>query len=278
MNFTYDLILFGVVIAWSIQKVIDKQLLKHSKSKIFTDWVFITHFILLIPFIFFVELIEIKYLIIIFLFSFITVLSSRLLFKGMKKDEVSRVTPFSQFSAFFAVILSIIFLKETPSMINIIGILLMVVSGFIFSTENGFKNIKSFIKENYAIIIVLISAFLSSMNILVNKVVLFSATAFSLLFFRRMFSAIWVIPSIAKNPKISDWPLFITSRILSTGGLLALFFVLSKQEIYLTAPILAIQPLIVLFLSHRLLDEKKHFLSRLIAIIIMIVGYILLKI
>ncbi|MBR9675986.1 EamA family transporter [Candidatus Woesearchaeota archaeon] len=275
----YDLILFGAIIAWSLQKIIDKGLVDNSNSSaLFADWAVITHFFIILPFLYFVELISLKYLGIIFFLSVLSVISNRFLYKGMKKDEVSRTTPFSQFSGVFAVVLSVLILGERPSTINFLGVVLMVFAAYLISSEKPFRNLKEFVYSNKAIVYVLIAALISSFNTVVNKQVLFGVSALSLMFFRRLTSFLIVSPSLLKKPDIKDWPLFFSARILSTGGLLGFFYVLSKQELYLTVPILAVQPLLVLFFSHNVLKEKKFFKNRLVSILILIVGYVLLKI
>lgn len=272
----YDIILIGVIFAWSIQKIIDKELLKHSNSENFANWSILIMFVILLPFVGFVNLLSKKALAMIFFLAFLSFVNTIIVFHSIKRDEVSRVIPFEQFNSFFAVILAIFFLGETPSAINILGILIMALSGILISMEKPYKNLKQFTQDNYAIIIILGAAIIASVNTTISKEILFGASAFSLVFFRRLFATIFIIPRI-KRPDIKNWPIFITSKILSTGGLIIFFYVLGKQELYLTTPILAIQPLFVLLLSHRLLDEKKFFKRRMISIIILIIGYILLK-
>ncbi|PLW80654.1 hypothetical protein C0585_01550 [Candidatus Woesearchaeota archaeon] len=272
----YDILLFLVIIAWSIQKILDKKLIKKVSAANFNDWVLISQFLMLLPFFFLLEIPPIKIVLILFFLSILSFFSAKFFNIGIKNDEASRVTPFNQFSALFAVILAIIFLGENINSINFIGVLIMVFGGYLITAEKKPESLKYFIKHNKALLIVLAGAFISAITTTINKTILFSISAFSLLFFRRMFASVWAFYKVEK-PQIKNWPLFLTSRVLSTIGLLTFLYVLSNQDVYLTVPILAVQPLLVLILGHKFLDEKKFFKQRLIAIILLIIGYILLK-
>ena len=56
-------------------------------------------------------------------------------YKALKLDDVSRVAPLFQFIPVFTLILSTIFLKETLSTRQTVGLILVVIAGIILSTE-----------------------------------------------------------------------------------------------------------------------------------------------
>jgi len=275
----YDLVLLAVMFGWAFQKIIDKKLLESVKSKEFTKWVIVTHFVLILPVLGLVHLLSLKLAVFIFLVSCFSVINSFLSNKAIKKDEISRLTPFMQFSGVFAVLLSFIFLRESTTIMQGIGVFMMLAAGILLAFERPSNSLRGFFSSNTAIMIILITAFISSLNTIINKALLFSITAISLLFYRNLSTAIMVVPTIKKirmNKK--QWLLFILSRALSTYGLLVFFWVLSRQELILTVPILAVQPLIVLLLGRKLLSESKNvFLLRMLAIVILIIGYVAMK-
>src|SRR3990167_3349888 len=56
-------------------------------------------------------------------------------YKALKLDDVSRVAPLFQFIPVFTLILSTVFLKETLSTRQTVGLVLVVVAGIILSAE-----------------------------------------------------------------------------------------------------------------------------------------------
>lgn len=272
----YDVLLIVVIIVWSLVKIIDKHLIKNLSPNEFTKWVFLFNFIFALPIIFFVKIPTLIVLIVLVIISLTTVFSQFFLYKGTKIDEISRITPFQQFSILFAIMLSYLFLNEQLSLVQYLGIFAMFTGGFLISIEKPFKDINKLIFHNRAVLLVLLSAFLGGLNIFVNKLLLnVYLTVFTLSFFRNLISVAIVLP--IKNIKISNWYLFLLARAFSTYGYLLFYFVLSKQQLSLTVPILAVQPLVVALLSkHLLKEELKMFRS--IGILAIILGYILLQI
>jgi len=271
----YDILLIIVILFWSLQKIIDKKLIKNIPSNEFTKWTIILNFVLILPIIFLVKIPTMLIIAVILVLSLLTIVGQLFLYKGIKIDEISRVTPFQQFSVLFALLLSYLFLNEQLSALQYVGILGMFLGGFLISMEKPFK--KKLLFHNRALLLVFISALLSSFSIFANKFLLnLYVTAFTLIFFRRLLASMLVLPTI-KKIKISNWYLFLLSRFFSTYGLLLFLWVLSKQQLSLTVPFLAVQPLLVAILSKQILKERLPFL-RMLGIISIILGYVLLKV
>jgi drug/metabolite transporter (DMT)-like permease len=269
--------MLAVVLMWAFQKIIDKRLISGVDSKEFTKWTVVFHFILVVPLLFFIKVPDLISVGIVALLSLITLLSTFYLFKGVKRDEIGRVTPFYQFSIIFAVLLSTVFFGEKVSIGMWMGIVLMVFGGVGISVEKSLGSIKEFISHNKAILFVFFAAFLSGFNTFINKYLLtFALSAFTLLVLRRLFTFIMVLPTIRRKIAISNWGLFLLSRALSTYGLLLFFWILSKQTLSLTVPLLAVQPLVVALLSKGLLQES-HSVKRVVLIILIVLGYYMIK-
>lgn len=80
-------------------------------------------------------------------------------FKALKLDDVSRVAPLFQFIPVFTLILSTIFLKETLSFKQTIGLFLVVLGGIILSAE---KIEGKFFRPRKAMWLMILSSFMYS--------------------------------------------------------------------------------------------------------------------
>lgn len=270
-----QLLLWIPVIAWSLQKVLEKDLLGATHHRDFAKLAVFFNFIIVLPLIFFVEVPSLPSLLITALTALMNIASSFFLYKGFQDDEISRVAPFEQFYLILTVLLAYLFLGERLLPLQYLGIFAAVAGGILISLDRGFLSASQFLKDNRAAGVVLVSAFLSGVSVLFNKTALnWGTTAISLLLFRRLFAAVLIAPFIVKIPKVRSWPKFLLTRILSSYGLLILLFVVSKQMVSTTIPILAFLPLGVAFFSRNLLKEKVGW-WRVAGIIAIVGGYAL---
>ncbi len=268
-----QLLLWVPVIAWSLQKVLEKDLLGATHHRDFAKLAVFFNFIIVVPLIFFVEVPSLPSLLITAITSIMNIASSFFLYKGFQDDEISRVAPFEQFYLILTVLLAYLFLGERLLSVQYIGIFAAVFGGILISLDRGFLSVSQFMKNNRAAGTVLVSAFLSGVSVLFNKTALnWGTTAISLLLFRRLFAAVLIAPFIVSIPKVKSWPKFLLTRVLSSYGLLILLFVVSKQMVSTTIPILAFLPLGVAIFGRQLLKEKLSW-WRIAGIVLIIAGY-----
>lgn len=78
-------------------------------------------------------------------------------YKALKLDDTSRVVPLFQFIPIFGLILSFIFLDETVGMRQLVGIIVVVIGGFLLSTE---RSATSVLKPRKSLWYMLLSALL----------------------------------------------------------------------------------------------------------------------
>ncbi|MBA7664965.1 hypothetical protein ES703_73031 [subsurface metagenome] len=197
-------------------------------------------------------------------------------FIALKKEEVSRLSAFAHFKYFFAMVLTIIFLKEAATPSIIIGGIFMIVGGvFIGIEKNFFKKIKV---SNTALLLFIFSMLISGIGYFWRQFLLQIIDPFSIVFFSTIFAGILVLPTIKRKPPVSSMKLFVFVQFLMVYGFLTLLWVLSKQDLILTVPILAVFPLIILLLGRKYLKESQEtFWTRGIGIALIVVGYVILK-
>lgn len=274
----YDLIIIGILFAWSFARIIEKKILNTPElgGLEFAKWTIIIGAMLVLPLIPFVELSSINVMFGIFIVSILWVFEQAPKFIAVKREEVSRLSAFSHFKFLFAIALTILFLGETSNMNTILGGTLMILGGtFIGLEKNFFKKIKV---SNMALFIFIFSMLMSGGAYFVRQLLLQKTDPFSIVFFSTIFAAILVLPTLKKKPKIPNFKLFLFAQSLMVYGFLLLIWILSKQELVVTVPILALQPLVILILGKKLLKEsEKTFLFRLGGVISIILGYLILK-
>jgi drug/metabolite transporter (DMT)-like permease len=274
----YDLLIIVILFAWSSARIIQKKILNVSeiRGSEFAKWTIIIGAILVLPLIPFVKLSPLNIMFGIFLVSILWIFEQLPKFIAVKKEEVSRLMAFSHFKFFFAIILTILFLGETSTINTILGGFLMIVGGTFIGLERNFlKKVKV---SNIALSLFILSMLVSGVAYFWRQFLLQKADPISIMFFTTIFAAILISPTIKKKPNIKNFKLFLLAQFLMAYGFLLLLWILSKQELVFTVPLLAIQPLVILILGKKLLKESKlTFSTRLIGIIPIILGYIILK-
>jgi drug/metabolite transporter (DMT)-like permease len=274
----HDLLIIVILFAWSFARIIQKKLLKtpNLKGFEFAKWTIIIGGILFLPLIPFVKLSPLNIMLGIFLASILWIFEQFPKFVAVKKEEVSRLMAFSHFKFLFAMVLTIVFLKETATINIILGGILMIAGGTFIGLEKGyFKKIKV---SNIALSLFLLSMLVSGVAYFWRQFLLQKADPISIMFFSTIFAAILIAPTIKKKPNIPNFKLFLFAQFLMAYGFLLLLWILSKQELVLTVPLLAIQPLVILILGRGILKESKGtLLTRFIGIISIVLGYVLLK-
>ncbi|MBI2139862.1 DMT family transporter [Candidatus Woesearchaeota archaeon] len=278
MAILYDILLITAMLFFSLGKVIDKRLLHGISSRQFTYLTFLVDFIVVLPLAFFIELPSFWALALIASVAALSLITENLFYRGVQLDELSRVSPFEKFTVLFAMLFGLLFLNERLGMFQYLGALGLAAGGFLISFEKPLHNFGSFLLHNKGIFLVLLSSILSGVINLFSKFILDLFAGFmALLFFRKLFSALFALPLVRAPTAFKKWGIFTASKVLAMAGLLLYFFVLSKQELSLTVPFLAIQPFFIAILGKHFLDEKVKLL-RILGMALIGAGYVIMKI
>ncbi|MCK5107861.1 MAG: EamA family transporter [Nanoarchaeota archaeon] len=126
------------------------------------------------------------------------------MYKAYQKLELSTVSPLNNLSPIFLIILSLIFLGENITLINYLGIGLIMISAYVLEIKLGsnlFSPLKLF-KSKYFVYI-LIAMVGGSISAVLDKLILKEIGHYSLLFFFYLFtSIIYIITVIYKRDYI----------------------------------------------------------------------------
>ena len=113
------------------------------------------------------------------------------LYKAYQQLNISLISPLRNLSPIFLVVLSLIFLGENITLINYMGIGLIMVSAYVLEIKLGssiFKPLKIFKSKFF--VYVLISLLGSSISAILDKILLKDIHPYSLLFFFYLFMSI----------------------------------------------------------------------------------------
>ncbi len=271
----YDILILIVLVGWSIARVIEKEVIKTPSSKDFTKLIILIGAVLVLPLIPLVHFTSANIMAAILFLGILWILELFVKFLAIKKEEVSRVSAFIHFKFLFAMILVIIFLGETANINTLLGGLAMILGGFLIGFEKDKLKGKL---SNKAIYYFLLAMFFSGVSYTIREYILQFVDPFSVMFFSTLFAGLLILPTAKKLPKIPKFRWLVFAQILMSGGYLLILWIMSKQELVYIAPILAVQPLIILLLSRKFLKESQgFFLNRIVAISLMILGYLILK-
>lgn len=204
------------------------------------------------------------------------------LFKALKLIEASEVTILTTTSAFWTILVALLFLGESFSMIKLLGVLLILIA-VIFVNQREKQLSFHFNKGSlYALLAALCFglAFANDAYILQHKVDAVSYTAIAFL----LPSIVIVLarPSILSNIKS-----FLKPALITKVGLLGLFYSISAITAYLAyqaggnasqlAPISQSRVVLTVILAAFFLNERSHLLKKLFAAILVSIGVLLLR-
>lgn len=292
-------------ILWSVINHIDKYILsKYQKGRgvgallIFSS----LSSIIVLPFlaIFYgSEIFDISFIDFSILFSVGLLSASAFYFylRAMDTEEASIVIPLFQFDAIFGYFLSYFILKESLNLNQILASVLILVGIVLMSIEIDLDN--KFRLKKKVLLLVGISSFMFALSgVLFKKLALvdsfwvsifwqyvgLTVFGFLILIFYKKFREDFVL--MVANPKVKILSLNILSEVLYILGALANNFALLIAPVALVFVVNSYQPLFVFiagvlftiflpeFASEKI--SKKHFLHKLISIIIILIGSYLL--
>lgn len=275
----YDLLILLVLFLWAFGRIIDKSIIKYMDPKEFAKWFIVVDAILVLPLIFFIKPLTLNPALILIIVAIFWIVEMFFKLIAVKREELSRLYGFSHFKLLFAILLAFIILKEPLSLNTILGGTALIFGGILISLEKKYKDIKKFTFSNLAVLIFLISMLAAAFSLIASKFLLNTGvTAVNIVFYSTIFAAVMVAPTIKSKIKKKILPRFILAKFLLSYGYLLFLWVLSKQDLVFIVPLLAIDPLIMLILSKKILKEAKtSFYQRMFGIFFMIIGYLILK-
>jgi len=225
---------------------------------------------------------------ILYFISLIISFADYYIIKAYRHKDLSLISPLSNINPLFVLILSFIFLGETPALMQLGGIVLILIGAYVLEAEHHILKINShlriILKSKYSLFAIL-AAFLYALSSLGSKFVLSSTTPFVVLAFLTLFTTFnYIIASIFifrhrfKNLKKGfnkfGKGIFLVAifTLISDATIL---IAMSLTYVSLVIPIKRLSTLFDVLIGGRIFKEK-NLKQKAIACIIMVLGVFLI--
>ncbi|MFH1445704.1 MAG: DMT family transporter [Nanoarchaeota archaeon] len=287
-------IIFALVAAFlfGFQTILKKKVLKKQDTFEFLTLLYLINFLILLPFIFSVNLFLSSYsLFLIFVRSVLMLVAIVSFTEALKHLPISTVTPLSNLKPLFTLVLGFIILSETIGPFQIVGVIVIIMGSYLLDSEGNLKDYKKPLKtliESRQIHYILIFAVFYSLGAILSKTILKTIGPLDLLFYHSLFSVflyfaiIFIFYSGVKDLKNSWNMAGFWIILIAILGVLAsytsfLSFASIDSKVILIVPILQVSNLISVVLGGKIFKEK-HIGIKIIASILMITGVVLILI
>jgi len=265
--------------------IIGKKILvrEHSFDLLATSFLFMA--IMVLPMIFYqdVSLPKTSTLLFIFIKSVLTVTYIIFTTRSLRHMEVSEYDPLMNMSSVFLFFMSIFFLGERFSLLNIIGLFLIISGAYVVELKDGLLSpLRNMYKNKYMHFLVLSFIFASLSAIMDRFILLGDVSVDVMLFYNRLFSAglLFIVISflfnglsdIIKVTKRSFIPVLVFSALYIAADYAYFMAVkIPEAKIALIIPIKRMSTLLVTVAGGELFKEKGIF-KKSIACLVMILG------
>jgi len=269
----------------TIQRIFQKKvLIKEHATMYLTTFCFLM-WLLLVPFIPIYGInVDLNTLLIIILKSFILSISWLLIVKAYRHMELSAVEPLKNFSPLLLLILAFIFLRETPTIIQLVGVGFILFGGYILEGvihPHGFKHINVLLKGKYTHYIFL-SLIVGAFSGVLDKIVLAKVSVLTMMFFEFLFASLFTF--IYQSIRYKGYKDVIYS--LKTNGLLIILIAITtlisdwayfravaipESLVSLIVPVRRLTSLFIVIIGGELFHEKS-IIEKTLACLVMLVG------
>lgn len=230
-----------------------------------------------------------KFILIIYLVSWLGTLGLLFVAKAIRHMELSSAMPLTNFAPAFVALLSIFFLGEFLGGFQWVGIGFLLVGGYFLETRH-FKDYKLFfynLKRSKGIHYMLLGLVIYSFNAVADRYVLTNITDFiTFLFFLSIFLAFnfFVLSSYFHNG-VHDfkhgikkqWKWFIFGSVVAFGSAIIQLWAVSLISVALVLSVKRLNVLFTVIFGGELFHEK-HLKKKIIATVIMLMGVALILI
>jgi len=275
----------------TIANIFKKKTLKHEHSEEFVVLykIFQVVLILLILSQFIDFNLPLWLFIVIYLISLIISIADFYIIKGFRHEDISVVSPLTNLTPLFLLLIAFIFLRERIGFTHLFGVLLLVIGAYVLEAHKHIfdfkKHLKNIIKSRY-MIYVIIASFLYGISRTGEKYLIGLTTPFTILIFLEIFIAInfLLVYFLKFNHNINlkegfrKYGNFIAlSAFFTVLADITYFYALSLTLVSLVLPIKRISTLFDTIIGGELFKEK-HLLHKGLACLIMLLGIYLIVI
>ncbi|MDT0685678.1 EamA family transporter [Autumnicola psychrophila] len=283
------LLAFGTAISEALKDITSKFNLHHIDEYTAAFSMHLVQSILLAPLIFYFGFEEMtpRFLWALLASSILQLIVILLYFKAIKRSELSVTVPLITLTPLFMLLTSPILIGEFPSLLGIVGIILIVAGTYISNisedNKNFFAPFAMLVKEQGPRYMLLV-AFIWSITANIDKIGVEETSPVFWSFSKDFLILFYLIPILAVKSKkpLSQinkrkWPLLLVGFFRSASVLTQMFAIQFILVAYVISIKRASSVFIILF-AFFYMNERKNFRNRLIGIIIILIGLFVIAI
>ncbi|MDT0690477.1 GRP family sugar transporter [Salegentibacter sp. F188] len=283
------LLAFGTAISEALKDITSKFNLHHIDEYTAAFSMHLVQSILLAPLIFYFGFEELtpRFLWALLASSILQLIVILLYFKAIKRSELSVTVPLITLTPLFMLLTSPILIGEFPSLLGIVGIILIVVGTYISNisedNKNFFAPFTMLVKEQGPRYMLLV-AFIWSITANIDKIGVEETSPVFWSFSKDFVILFYLIPILAVKSKkpLSQinkrkWPLLLVGFFRSASVLTQMFAIQFILVAYVISIKRASSVFIILF-AFFYMNERKNFRNRLIGIVIILIGLFVIAI
>jgi drug/metabolite transporter (DMT)-like permease len=267
-------------LSWGFSQIFQRMVLKkrNIETQKFQCLTFFWAIILMIPLLFFFwklspEALELRNLSIFFLLVIFAVFANLLIFKALKKEEVSFLEPAFLIEPLFVILIAILFgsfIRPDLFEINLRIIVPAIVSGIAILLANIKKD---HLKLNKWFFTALLGSFFFAIELVLSKLILEYYSSLNFYFFRSIF--IFLITFLIFKPKLQEVNFKTHTSIIGISFLWICYRVLvyygyQVLGVFSTALMTMLAPVFVYIFANLILKEKLNWKNILASIIIVV--------
>ncbi|MFW6383117.1 MAG: EamA family transporter [Nanoarchaeota archaeon] len=270
---------------FALNHIVSKEFSIRENITKFFPLFYLFSFFLLLPFITWLQVIpNLQVLITLSLFSLFTILGTFFLFYAYSKTAISTSGPLLNFSPIILFITSFFILGERASGISVIGVIFIIVGGYLISLKNVREWYYPFTSLPIKYFgIVLLTLFFWSLAAPLAKLTLKEMNVYSFTLYTMLFGFfVWFIIEKIRGVSIiclfkRHWKISLYGAFFYLGAEIAFFMALSIPEVFvsLAIPIKRTSSLFVVLMGGKFFHEK-NIGQKLIACAIMLSGVFLI--
>lgn len=277
-----ELLLIFVTLLLGLFKILQKQISRYFEADSITYLIQIVSILILIPiFLFFTDFkftFSIFNIVLVVGAGFSWYIGSLVTNRSIKESDLTLREPIIQTRTVFVIIISVLFLKENISFIELIGGLLVFLGAIIssFKEKINLGNIK---KDG--LFLCFAAAFLIAVSYSFDKYALNFIDVLSWVFCMYLIPLIFLLPKTKKvildikKQKMHNLVLLFFIIVLGSAAYILLIYVLSKTNLSKTFPISQLSSILV-FIGGLYLGERNNIYYRSIGSVVSLIGGVLI--
>lgn len=206
-----------------------------------------------------------------------------LIVKALQISDLSLAQPLLAFTPVFLILTSIPLLREKPSLLGFLGIILIVIGAYFLQLGQGkgvLGPIKALAKDQGARLMMIV-ALIYSVSSATNKVAVQSSNPITYILFAQLIMALLLLPMVFKSKEAfsSIKPNIKWLVLLGFLVSLELFFHMTALQLSLASYVISLKRTSVLFsiILGAIIFKEKNIKSRLVAGLIMLAGVIIIS-